>query len=57
MDIYQVFPRIYVNVSLFQIMSQISYQTLREWEGKTKKITQKEYVTSVGHGQYYPPEG
>ena len=44
---------------LFQIMSvsEYRYQTIREREGKTKKITQKEFVLSIGHGQYYPPEG
>ena len=38
-------------------MSSKVYQTIREWEGKTRKITQKEYLSTVGHGQYYPPEG
>ena len=33
------------------------YQTIRDWEGKIRKITQKEYTSSVGHGQYYPAEG
>ena len=38
-------------------LANLKYQTIREWEGKTRKITQKEYVLSTGHGQYYPPEG
>ena len=38
-------------------VSEYRYQTIREREGKTKKITQKEFVLSIGHGQYYPPEG
>ena len=37
--------------------TRLKYQTIREWEGKTRKITQKEYVLSTGNGQYYPPEG
>ena len=33
------------------------YQTIRDWEGDIRKISQKEYISSVGHGQYYPGEG
>ena len=33
------------------------YQTIRDWEGKIRKISQKEYTSSIGHGQYYPCEG
>ena len=38
-------------------LDELTYQTIRDWEGKIRKITQKEYTSSVGSGQYYPPEG
>ena len=38
-------------------MEDYTFQTIRDWEGKIRKITQKEYTASVGHGQFYPPEG
>lgn len=38
-------------------ITNLKYQTIRDWEGKIKKITQKEYVLATGHGQYHPPEG
>lgn len=38
-------------------LDSFHYQTIRDWEGKIRKITQKEYTSSVGHGQYYPAEG
>ena len=38
-------------------LAEFTYRTIRDWEGKICKITQKEYTSSVGCGQYYPPEG
>ena len=38
-------------------LANYRYQTIRDWEGKIKKISQKEYTSSIGHGQYYPGEG
>ena len=38
-------------------ITNLKYQTIRDWEGKIKKITQKDYVLTTGHGQYHPPEG
>ena len=48
------------NVETYYLILQMknyTYQPLRDWEGKIKKITQKEYTASVGHVQFYPPEG
>ena len=38
-------------------LRDLQYQTIRDWEGQIRKISQKEYVSSIGHGQYYPGEG
>ena len=38
-------------------LANFRYQTIRDWEGKIRKISQKEYTSAIGHGQYYPGEG
>ena len=38
-------------------IKNLKYQTIRDWEGKIKKITQKDFVETTGNGQYHPPEG
>ena len=34
-----------------------TYQLLKSWDGKVRKITNKEFTTTFGTGQYYIPEG
>jgi hypothetical protein len=38
-------------------LGKFKYQSIRDWEGSIRKISQKEYTSAIGHGQYYPPGG
>ena len=38
-------------------LSKYKYQVIRDWAGKIRKISQKEYTSAIGHGQYFPGEG